>query len=182
MTVITRTIAIGEAYIDITVGQIGPTGDDLDSYIPALYGNYDFSIDITFKKTRQPDYAFIITDVQYTSSIPFITATKISNSTIRITKAAEPFDSTYDYRMKDNQSITYKHTETSNIDFANVSGMYEWHHPDPKYILVSHGFTITNQRSDTGAVFVDGAIMNQYFYWKLEPELAQFTSLIQQEY
>lgn len=175
------SVGFGTATTTTVVGTPGPTGDDTEAYIPALYGNYPFTVDVQFSKADTSNLSYTVTNVQYTANTPFITTSKPNASTIRMVKSANPFtDTRYDYRMANNAIQTYTVDEIGLIPFDEIAGMFEWHYPDPKYILVNHTFTITSL-GNNGVYYTDTATLPQYFYWKLEPDLAQFISLIEQE-
>ena len=153
-------------------------------FLTSFYGNLNFGFDITLTKTADEEVLYTVTNVEYNSSAntAFLSATRVANNTIRISKVDSPFvTESYDYRLSNSSDVVeYSIEEVDNL--PPVFGMTKWNYPDdPKYVLVNHSITVSGI-SSLMVPFTETTTIPQYFYWKLQPALDQFNLLIGREY
>ena len=170
------------------IGDPGAIPGDLaippKEFLTSFYGNLNFGFDIILAKPADEEVVYTVTDVVYNSSANtfFLSATKVANNTIRISKVDSPFAiESYDYRLS-NSSIDVEYSIDEVDNLPPVFGMTRWNYPDdPKYVLVNHSITVSGV-SSLMVSFSETTTIPQYFYWKLQPALDQFNLLIDKEY
>ena len=179
------TITFSESNL---IGDPGAIPGDLaippTSFLTSFYGNLNFGLDVTLAKAPDGEVTYTVSDVVYntTSNTFFLSAQKIANNTLRISKLESPFiTESYDYRLSANNDVV-EFTIEETDDLPPVFGMTKWSYPDdPKYVLVNHSITVSGVSSNM-TLFTETVSIPQYFYWKLQPALAQFNVLIDREY
>lgn len=171
-------------YPGVILGDLSladPSGD----YLTSFYGNDDeFGFDLVFSKEPTETKTFTVTDVtcDTITDNDFLTVTKIANNTLRFAKSKSPFEQeSYDYRLTTSTDVeTYSIEDLPNRP-ATI-GIVKWRYPnDPKYIFVTHRFTV-NSVDNLNLEYTDAVSIGQYYYWRLIPSLNRFTSLVQEEY
>lgn len=170
------------------IGDPGAIPGDLaipsTAFLTSFYGNLNFRLDVTLAKTPSNEVTYTVSNVEYntTSDTFFLSAEKISNNTLRISKLESPFiTESYDYRLSANNGVL-EFTIEETDDLPPVFGMTRWNYPDdPKYVLVNHNITVSGVSSNM-VPFTETVLIPQYFYWKLQPALDQFKVLISREY
>ena len=179
------TITFSESNL---IGDPGVIPGDLaippTSFLTSFYGNLNFGLDVTLAKASDGEATYTVNSVTYNTSANtfFLSAVAVSNNTIRISKVESPFTTeSYDYRLSgSNEVLEYTIEEVD--DLPPVFGMTKWNYPnDPKYVIVNHSITVSGV-SNSLQPFTETTTIPQYFYWKLQPALDQFKTLVDREY
>lgn len=173
----TDTVITGESSI------AGDIAIPANTFFVSLYGNVDFTFNVTFAKQPEGEDTFTVTQVTRTSNTFFISSSPVSNNTLQFTRIVNPFiEESFEYRMNDSEDVnTYSINQVD--DRLPSFGMVRWNYPDdPKYIVVTHTFTVSGITNPMGSPFSENVSFQQYFYWKLQPSLDKFTALVSEEY
>jgi hypothetical protein len=137
-----------------------------------VYGNDDFSFDITFSVEDDMLGPFNVTEVSANNLPEFLEHSVISDDTIRISRIANPFtDEEYEYVSFDenfNPTIEILNPDEAGEDTSIIS----WKEPDIKDIIIDYVFQV----SYLEGMLESSEVINitQTAYWKFEPSLAAF--------
>jgi hypothetical protein len=157
---------------------VPPIGLEEPDDFTSIYGNSDFSFDVTFSGEDDESNPITISDVSLTDVTIPVEFEKLSGNSIRLSYSESPFQSEIFRFVKFINIVTGEIEDLNPEEVASEYSIIRWIPPSTRIINVTYTFAITYS-SILFFNVTETFTVNQEFYWNFVPSLNNLDRLVE---